>query len=252
VSIASAELFFIGVEAFGHDVGNRGAVGRRGVRDGRHGECQEEEGEGSEGFFHGERRTNHSLAPGASQKFPAMPVDAVKAEGPLHRCHLWVLASGPRWLLLVTAGMIEKPPTAKGAAALRGPLKPTAAGRPAAAAESVLRPPSFEDFTGQAKTIERLRVMVGAAKARGEASTTFCSPGRRASARRRLAFILGHGNGPQGARHLWPGHEKAGDLAGLLTNLAEGDILFIDEIHRLSKTVEEYLYSAMRIPQLTF
>ncbi len=88
--------------------------------------------------------------------------------------------------------------------------------------EKVLRPQVFEDFTGQEKILENLRVFVQAARLRGEA----------------LDHVLLHG--PPGL-----GKTKPGDLAGLLTNLEAGDILFIDEIHRLSPLVEEYLYSAM-------
>ncbi len=141
--------------------------------------------------------------------------------------------------------MTEKIPTVKGAAALRGPLNQPATDGPAAAAEAGLRPPTFGDFTGQAKTVERLRVMVGAAKARGEALNHVLLSGPPGLGKTTLAFILGHEMGRKVRITSGPVIEKAGDLAGLLTNLAEGDILFIDEIHRLAKTVEEYLYSAM-------
>ncbi len=141
--------------------------------------------------------------------------------------------------------MSEKKPIVKGAAALRGPLSQPPSEGPAAVAESILRPPSFEDFTGQSKTVERLRVMVGAAKARGEALNHVLLSGPPGLGKTTLAFILGHEMGRKVRVTSGPVIEKAGDLAGLLTNLAEGDILFIDEIHRLSKTVEEYLYSAM-------
>jgi len=138
--------------------------------------------------------------------------------------------------------MSEKISSVKGAAALRGPLNEPPAD---AAAEAGLRPPTFGDFTGQAKTVERLRVMVGAAKARGEALNHVLLSGPPGLGKTTLAFILGHEMGRKVRVTSGPVIEKAGDLAGLLTNLAEGDILFIDEIHRLAKTVEEYLYSAM-------
>ncbi len=141
--------------------------------------------------------------------------------------------------------MSEKKSSVKGTAALRGPLNQPPPDGPAAAAEAVLRPPSFDDFTGQAKTVERLRVIVGAAKARGEALNHVLLSGPPGLGKTTLAFILGHEMGRKVRVTSGPVIEKAGDLAGLLTNLAEGDILFIDEIHRLSKTVEEYLYSAM-------
>ena len=116
---------------------------------------------------------------------------------------------------------------------------------PVSPAEAALRPLSFSDFTGQAKTIERLQVMVGAAKKRGEALNHILLSGPPGLGKTTLAFILGQELGKTVRVTSGPVVEKAGDLAGLLTNLEEGDILFIDEIHRIPKTVEEYLYSAM-------
>mgnify|MGYP001547356549 FL=1 len=116
---------------------------------------------------------------------------------------------------------------------------------PVTAAEAALRPLSFADFTGQPKTIERLQVMVGAAKKRGEALNHILFSGPPGLGKTTLAFILGHELGKNVRVTSGPVIEKAGDLAGLLTSLEEGDILFIDEIHRIPKTVEEYLYSAM-------
>lgn len=122
------------------------------------------------------------------------------------------------------------------ASTLSAPLSP---------AEAALRPLSFADFTGQAKTIERLQVMVGAAKRRGDALNHILLSGPPGLGKTTLAFILGHELGKNVRVTSGPVVEKAGDLAGLLTNLEEGDLLFIDEIHRIPKTVEEYLYSAM-------
>ena len=111
--------------------------------------------------------------------------------------------------------------------------------------EAALRPLSFADFAGQAKTVERLKVMVGAARKRGEALSHILLSGPPGLGKTTLAFILGHELGRNVRVTSGPVVEKAGDLAGLLTNLQEGDILFIDEIHRIPKAVEEYLYSAM-------
>ncbi len=116
---------------------------------------------------------------------------------------------------------------------------------PVSPAEAALRPLSFADFTGQAKTVERLQVMVGAAKRRGDPLNHILLSGPPGLGKTTLAFILGHELGKNVRVTSGPVVEKAGDLAGLLTNLEEGDLLFIDEIHRIPKTVEEYLYSAM-------
>ncbi len=121
----------------------------------------------------------------------------------------------------------------------------TALANPVSPAEAALRPLSFGDFTGQLKTVERLQVMVGAAKKRGEALNHILLSGPPGLGKTTLAFILGHELGRNVRVTSGPVVEKAGDLAGLLTNMEEGDILFIDEIHRIPKTVEEYLYSAM-------
>lgn len=113
------------------------------------------------------------------------------------------------------------------------------------AIEAALRPLSFSDFTGQAKTVERLQVMVGAAKRRGDALNHILLSGPPGLGKTTLSFILGHELGKTVRVTSGPVVEKASDLAGLLTSLEEGDLLFIDEIHRIPKTVEEYLYTAM-------
>ncbi|TVP76607.1 MAG: Holliday junction branch migration DNA helicase RuvB [Puniceicoccaceae bacterium] len=116
---------------------------------------------------------------------------------------------------------------------------------PENAEESALRPLSFADFAGQPKTLERLKVMVGAARDRGEPLNHILLSGPPGLGKTTLSLILGNEMRTKVNITSGPVIDKPGDLAGLLTNLNEGDILFIDEIHRIPKTVEEYLYSAM-------
>ena len=111
--------------------------------------------------------------------------------------------------------------------------------------DAALRPLSFDDFTGQEKTIERLQVMVGASANRGDSLNHVLLSGPPGLGKTTLALIIGHELGREVRISSGPVIERPGDLAGLLTNLQEGDVLFVDEIHRLNKTVEEYLYSAM-------
>ncbi|MDB5257092.1 MAG: ruvB [Chitinophagaceae bacterium] len=111
--------------------------------------------------------------------------------------------------------------------------------------EKALRPLSFEDFAGQEKIIENLRVFVYAAKQRGEALDHVLLHGPPGLGKTTLSHIISNELGSQIRITSGPVLEKPGDLAGLLTNLDSGDVLFIDEIHRLNPVVEEYLYSAM-------
>jgi holliday junction DNA helicase RuvB len=117
--------------------------------------------------------------------------------------------------------------------------------KPDAALELTLRPSVFADFTGQAKVKERLEIAVAAAKQRGEALDHILLSGPPGLGKTTLANILAKAMGNSLKSTSGPTIEKAGDLAGLLTNLEAGDVLFIDEIHRLQKTIEEYLYPAM-------
>ena len=114
-----------------------------------------------------------------------------------------------------------------------------------AAFEISLRPPLFGEFAGQEKTVERLQVMVDAAKARGDTLQHILLSGPPGLGKTTLAYIIGNAMGAEVRTTSGPMIEKAGDLAGLLTNIERGGILFIDEIHRLQPAIEEYLYPAM-------
>ena len=108
-----------------------------------------------------------------------------------------------------------------------------------------LRPTRFADFTGQQKVRDRLMLAVEAALQRKESLDHVLLFGPPGLGKTTLAFILGEAMGVHVKTTSGPVIDKPGDLAGLLTSLEPGDIVFIDEIHRLAKTVEEYLYSAM-------
>lgn len=111
--------------------------------------------------------------------------------------------------------------------------------------ERALRPLSFEDFTGQFNVVDNLKIFVEAAKKRGEALDHVLLHGPPGLGKTTLANIISNELDVAFRVTSGPVMEKPADLAGLLTNLDEGDVLFIDEIHRLSPVVEEYLYSAM-------
>lgn len=111
--------------------------------------------------------------------------------------------------------------------------------------ERAIRPGAFQEFQGQQQVLENLMVFVHAAKARGEALDHVLLHGPPGLGKTTLSHIIGNEMGVNVRCTSGPVIDKPGDLAGLLTNLEPHDVLFIDEIHRLSPVVEEYLYSAM-------
>jgi len=111
--------------------------------------------------------------------------------------------------------------------------------------EGQIRPQDFSEFNGQDKIIENLKIFVQAAKMRGEALDHVLLHGPPGLGKTTLAHIVANELEVDLKITSGPVLDKAGDLAGLLTGLEKGDVLFIDEIHRLSAVVEEYLYSAM-------
>ncbi len=111
--------------------------------------------------------------------------------------------------------------------------------------EKPLRPQTLADFSGQDAIRERLEVLIGAAKMRKEPLGHCLFYGPPGLGKTTLAGILANAMGTQLVTTSGPALDKAGDLAGILSNLQEGDILFIDEVHRLPKQIEEYLYPAV-------
>ena len=118
------------------------------------------------------------------------------------------------------------------------------------ALEQVLRPNLFKDFEGQDKIVNNLQVFIEAAKQRKEALDHVLLHGPPGLGKTTLANIIANELGVSIKTTSGPVLDKPGDLAGLLTNLDERDVLFIDEIHRLNPIIEEYLYSAMEDYQI--
>ncbi len=128
--------------------------------------------------------------------------------------------------------------------------RPDVAGSTAAGEVAALRPRSLAEFVGQAELKDRLRIILEAARRRGQAADHLLFAGPPGLGKTTLAGIVAHEMGV--ALHVTSGPtlERAGDLAAILTQLADGDVLFVDEIHRLSRTVEEVLYPAVEDFQL--
>jgi len=111
--------------------------------------------------------------------------------------------------------------------------------------EQSVRPATLEEFIGQQKAISNLGVFIKAAKQRGDALDHVILSGPPGLGKTTLSYIIAQEMGANIRPTTGPVLEKPGDLAGMLTNLEQGDVLFIDEIHRLNPVIEEYLYSAM-------
>ncbi len=111
--------------------------------------------------------------------------------------------------------------------------------------DSALRPKTWEDYAGQDKLKENIKIIITAAKQRGQSPDHLLFYGNSGLGKTTLAHLVAIEMGKKIMMTSGPAIEKAGDLAAILTNLSEGDILFIDEIHRIHKSIEEYIYPAM-------
>ena len=108
-----------------------------------------------------------------------------------------------------------------------------------------LRPPTLDEYVGQTKVVEKLSIALQAARQRGEPLEHTLLYGPPGLGKTTLAYIIANAMGSKIITTSGPALERTGDLMGILTNLGEGDILFIDEIHRLQANIEEFLYPAM-------
>lgn len=175
----------------------------------------------------------------------------------MSRAHCWKFPQrgGEGEFLLVPIGGCG---TLRGVSDLRQPAAPAQGGssyrdiatRSAAAVDVSLRPPVFDEFIGQAKVKEVLLMRQQAALQRGDVLDHVLLSGPPGLGKTTLAHIIAATAGTKIHTTSGPQIEKAGDLAGILTNLQAGDVLFIDEIHRLHPAIEEYLYPAMEDYQL--
>ena len=111
--------------------------------------------------------------------------------------------------------------------------------------DSALRPKNWSDYIGQEKIKENIKIMITAAKQRGQSPDHILFYGNSGIGKTTLAYLVANEMGKQVKVTSGPAIERAGDLAAILTNLSDGDVLFLDEIHRMHKSIEEYIYPAM-------
>ena len=158
--------------------------------------------------------------------------------------HVHPLTGKAQWRLRRMPPAVPSPAYPRGAMSLDEFVQPTV-GEEDQELEIGLRPRSFADFVGQSRVRDNLRVYIEAARRRGEPLDHLLLSGLPGLGKTTLAEIVSRAMGAALHTTSGPALERPGDLAGMLTNLGRGDVLFIDEIHRLPASVEEYLYSAM-------